>query len=94
MSFLFPHINDLASTNSQDMLPWSDLNKSHTIFVALEKGYNSLVPSSYVLVAVRKLFSVKKKSRARAGCTARLAIILLNDPLSELVMNMGCAKIN
>ena len=77
MSFLFPHKNDLASTNSQDMFPCFDLKKSHTLFVALEKGYNSLVGSSYLRVPVRKLFSIKKKSRARAGTSARLAIFLL-----------------
>ena len=56
MSFLFLHKNDLALTNSQDMLPCSDLKKSHTLFVALEKGYNSLVQSSYVLVTVESYF--------------------------------------
>jgi hypothetical protein len=81
MSFLFPHKNDLASTNSQDMFPCFDLKKSHTLFVALEKGYNSLVGSSYLSVPVRKLFSIKKKSRARAGTSARLAIFLLVRPV-------------
>ena len=83
ISFLFPRKNDLASTDSQHMLPWSDLKKSHTIFVALEKGYNSFVISSYVQVAVRKLFAVKKKSRARAALQGRLAIILLTNSIDR-----------